>query len=106
MTNTKGDKSPASGEKRLRYIKPAPADQPAQFSTAVASAIQACLAGRASEHQQKMAMEWIITGASGTPALYANPTDTAFSLGRAFVGQQIIGIARINLFNITKHMKE
>ncbi|MFA7333360.1 MAG: hypothetical protein WC130_03605 [Kiritimatiellia bacterium] len=106
MTNTKGETRPATGEKRLKYLKPAPADQPAQFNAAIAGAIQACIAGRASEHQQKTAMEWIITAASGTPALHASPTDTAFSLGRAFVGQQIIGIARVNLFKITQHPKE
>jgi hypothetical protein len=86
----------------MKPAKPRPADEPAPATNAEVYAIQAMIAGTATEHQQKIGMQWIITAAAGTPQYYASERDTTFALGRAFVAQQIIGIARISLVNIAQ----
>lgn len=90
--------------KKLKAAKPAPPDQPAGFSEFEAHAIQALLNGTATPHQQKGAIAWIINqGSNAHGAHYhANDRDTVFALGRAFVGQQIIGIAKLPLINLTQ----
>lgn len=86
-------------DRTFKHIKPPGAAQPAKFSEAQAYAIQQMLNGCATEHQQKIGMAWILTQASNAYGECFHPTDreTSFALGRAFVGQQIIGIAKIPL---------
>ncbi|WP_420961063.1 hypothetical protein [Brucella sp. IR073] len=70
-----------------------PASRPAQFDKQIIFAIRACIAGTASEGQQKAAMAWIVEQASGYGKMSygkGDPYDTAFHEGRRFVGYQII----------------
>lgn len=72
---------------------------PAEWEVADAVAIQALVTGTADEHQQKRALKWVIELASGMYEFnyYPSDRDTAFALGRAFVGQQIVKLTRVNV---------
>lgn len=72
---------------------------PPDWEVADASAIQALVDGIAEPDQQRRALKWIIEKAAGTYEFQYYPgsdRDTAFALGRAFVGQQIVKLSRIN----------
>lgn len=88
-----------------KVLRPLPAPDPrapASFTDVEAHAIQAIIRGDASAHQQRMAMQWIITQGAIAYGQHFNENDRleAFALGRAFVGQQLIGIARIDLIRL------
>ena len=72
---------------------------PPDWEIADASAIQALVDGTAEPHQQKRAVQWIVERAAGTYEFnyYPSDRDTAFALGRSFVGQQIVKLMRINI---------
>ena len=74
---------------------------PAPWEPADASAIQALVRGEADSFQQQRAMKWIIEQASGMYEFQFYPGDreTAFALGRGFVGQQIVKLTKVNLMN-------
>ena len=68
-----------------------------------AYAIQALMAGRASEAQQLRAMQVIVHGLCGTYDLSYRPAsdrDTAFAEGKRFVGLQCVKFARMNISKI------
>lgn len=71
---------------------------PPAYEKADIVAIQACVNGTADADQQRRAMDWIIREASGAYQFHFYPTDreTAFALGRGFVGQQIVKMTRLN----------
>lgn len=79
---------------------PLPSD-PADFTQADVSAIQALSQGEATPEQQKRAFIWIMAQASGESYFIKGGADgereTNFGLGRAFVRQQILGLLKINL---------
>lgn len=64
-----------------------------------ATAVRALADGNADAEQQKRALRWIVEQASGTYSFNYFPSerDTAFALGRCFVGQQIVGLLKLNL---------
>jgi len=69
------------------------------------SALQALERGDADEFQQRRALSWIVYQASGMYEFNYWPNserDTAFALGRQFVGQQIVGHLKIHVPSITK----
>lgn len=76
------------------------AHTPAPYDKPVLLAIRACIAGKASEAQQQLAMDWIITQASNLYDMsYRDGADggelaTAFHEGRRFVGNQIVKMTR------------
>lgn len=72
---------------------------PAKYELADAAAIQALVRGEADEYQQKRALQWMVDVACGTYDFHYYPSerDTAFALGRAFVGQQIVKMTRLNV---------
>ena len=84
-------------------ILPKPAQRPADglppVFPAIATAIKALHAGNAEPRQQQMALDWIIRYASGKDEFQYYPTDrdTVFSLGRRFVGEQIVGLINIDV---------
>lgn len=63
-----------------------------------ATAVRAVADGTANADQQKRAMKWIIERAAMTYELayFQTDRDTSFALGRAFVGQQIVGLLKLN----------
>lgn len=91
--------------------KPKPVEQslqenapwkPAPWTDETAGAIQALDKGTAAPHQQKLALDYIINVVSGTyDAHYHAGQDgqrnTDFALGRAFVGQQLVKLTKLNL---------
>ena len=83
-------KKPAK-EKMGAYLPPA-------WEVADASALQALANGTADDVQQQRAIKWLIELAAGTYEFHYYPSDrdTAFALGRAFVGQQIVKLLKIN----------
>jgi len=92
--------------KTLKAAKQPPADMPAEADKKVIKALHNLSIGVASDHQQKMALQWIINEASRAHNPQFRSGDdgrrnTDFALGRAFVGQQIIGLLKINLIALT-----
>jgi hypothetical protein len=77
---------------------------PPDWEVADASAIQALVDGIAEPDQQKRALNWIIEKAAGTYEFnfYPSDRDTCFALGRAFVGQQIVKLMRINTSSMVR----
>lgn len=77
---------------------------PAPINSTDASALQALAAGVANEGQQKHALRWILEGAC---ALHTWPyresqRETDLALGRHFVGQQIVGLIKVNVSQLRK----
>lgn len=94
---------------KKRPLKPKaqpPAYTPASWEAADAKALQMLYEGTATAHQQKRALSWIITMAAASneppfrPGGQDGDRETAFACGRAFVGQQIVGLLKINLIGI------
>lgn len=78
---------------------------PPAWEPADASALQAMLRGEATPDQQRRALDWIITKACATYDMPYRPDsarDTDFSLGRMFVGQQIVKLTKININQLPK----
>lgn len=71
---------------------------PAEYDVADVSAFQALERGEANDEQQKRALNWIIVHCSRMYDFhfYPNDRDTSFALGRAFVGQQVVKLLRLN----------
>ena len=66
---------------------------PAKYEDGDILSIRALRDGEASPQQQQNALDWIINAASLTYDLHYYPgsdSETYFSLGRGFVGQQIV----------------
>ncbi|MEK9809685.1 MAG: hypothetical protein VW362_04510 [Candidatus Nanopelagicales bacterium] len=79
---------------------------PVEYELADVSAFQALERGDADEFQQKRALKWLIERAAGTYEFQYYPTserDTSFSLGRAFVGQQVVKLLRLNIQQLRKN---
>lgn len=70
-----------------------------------ATAVQALAAGKANEGQQKHALKWILEVACGLPvwAYRESVRETDIALGRQFVGQQIVGLMRVNVSKLRKN---
>ena len=62
-------------------------------------AIKALAQGRATEHQQQLALQWIVercAGAYVNPYCPASARDSDFAAGKAWVGQQIASIVNVD----------
>lgn len=81
---------------------------PALYDIADASAIQALMRGEADAYQQQRAMKWIIEQAAGTYEFqyYPSERDTAFALGRGFVGQQVVKLSKLNTNTLRREIDE
>lgn len=92
---------------RKKTIAVSPA-VPVEYELADAAAIQALLGGTAESEQQKRALRWMIEKAAGTYDFHFYPSerDTAFALGRAFVGQQVVKMTRLNLSALRRATNE
>jgi hypothetical protein len=85
-------------EARKRMTRADSPYAPPEYIAADALAIQALVEGTAEPQQQKRAIDWIVMQASGMYEFnyYKTDRDTSFGLGRAFVGQQIVKLMKIN----------
>lgn len=86
--------------KQIKPLPPVPADQPAALDVPSVAAIKAVYAGTATEHQQRLALDWIIKKAAGIGGQSYRAGDshaTAFLEGRRHVGAQILSIIELNL---------
>jgi hypothetical protein len=99
MALTSQNRTPSEQPKPSRKLPPGTCWAPAPWDPADATAVQQVLLGRATEDQQKRAMKWVIEAACATYDFHYHPSerDTAFALGRAFVGQQIVKLSRLNV---------
>lgn len=81
---------------------------PAPYDLADASAIQALLRGEANGDQQVRALKWIIERAAGAYEFQFYPSDreTAFALGRGFVGQQIVKLSKLDISSLRRQANE
>jgi hypothetical protein len=99
---TRRTEQPASTSDKPRVFKGLPpqrAAEPAKASIAVVMALRALRDGRATEIQQKLALEWIVAEASGKRHFpyHQADRDTVFALGRLFVAEQIVGLFHVDL---------
>lgn len=71
-------------------------------------AFQALQRGDANEHQQQEALKWLIEQCAGTYQFHFYPGDreTAFALGRAFVGQQVVKLLSLDLSTLLRRNAE
>ena len=90
--------------KPLVHIPAPHGSQPAQFDSSDATALQAVAAGNANDGQQKRAMDWILKGACGLNdwPYRDSERETCVALGRHFVGQQIVGLLKVNVSVLRK----
>ncbi len=72
---------------------------PAPFNVNDVTAVQALAAGTANDGQQKHALDWILRKACGLSEwpYRDSERETCIALGRQFVGQQIMGVVRVNV---------
>lgn len=77
---------------------------PPAYELADASALQALQRGEATPDQQRRALDWLIKVGAGAYEFHYYPSDrdTAFALGRAFVGQQIVKLLTLNLMSLRR----
>lgn len=87
--------------KPVPQVKPAP-DVPELPAYTQAVALHALAAGKADAGAQKIALAWIINDAAGMyrQCFHESQRQTDFMLGRAFVGQQIAGVLKMNLSSL------
>jgi hypothetical protein len=99
MALTAPDRPSPAPQRPARRLPPGTAWAPAPWDPADITAVQQVMYGRADEIQQKRAMAWIIEKVCGTYEFHYHPSerDTAFALGRAFAGQQIIKATKLNV---------
>lgn len=76
--------------------------KPSEWEPEDAGALQALMRGDAADHQQKRALQFIIERLCGTYEPAFRPADdgrrdTDFALGKAYVGQQIVKLLKVNL---------
>lgn len=90
--------------RRLVAPRAKPANVPDLPTYTQAVAVRALSSGEATAEQQKIAFRWIVEGASGMyrEAFDDSPRLTDFMLGRVFVGQQIVGVLKMNLSQLQK----
>lgn len=86
--------------RQVKALKAKPVDEPAAFTAAQAGALQALARGQASEHQQRVAYDWLLREAAGIGAQSFRAGDshaTAFMEGRRFVGAQMVAVTMIDI---------
>lgn len=89
---------------RLKPVKQSLPTDPARLTDLIIAGIHALADGNATSQQQKGVLEWIVNEASMAGAIMYQPDhqrNTDYGLGRAFVGQQIIGILKIPMMNFS-----
>lgn len=91
-------------KRRLVAPKPTPANVPELPTYGEAVAVRAVSLGEASKEQQLTAFRFIVERACGTfrEAFDESQRMTDFMLGRIFVGQQLIGVTKLNLSQLQK----
>ena len=86
---------------RLKPVKAPSPLEPAKLTDLIIGGIHAMADGEATPHQQRKVLEWIIKEASLVNVTYQSvQRDQDFALGRAFVGNQILGILQIPVINL------
>src|SRR3990167_7718515 len=99
----KAERTPA----KRRGLVPAPqphGSEPAGFTSTDVTALQALASGTANDGQQKRALDWILKSACGLPVwpYRADERETCVALGRQLVGQQIMGVLKVNVSVLRK----
>lgn len=93
---------------KLKHMIPTKASDLAPFATADAVAIQAMAKGEANSDQQKRVLKWILESACALPiwAFRDQQRETDIALGRHHVGQQIVGLMKVNISRMKKEDSE
>ena len=88
----------------MAKLAPGTAWAPVDWEPADAKALQNMRDGTATPEQQQRAMRWILLQAAAVDDFHYRHSerDTAFSLGRAFVGQQIRKLWLLNVSRIVR----
>ena len=104
MTNARPPRKPRTLVPAAQQI----GSQPAPFTSGDAAALQALAAGTANDGQQKQALKWILEGACQLPVwTYGkDERETNVALGRQYVGQQIMGVLKVNLSALRKREQQ
>ncbi len=77
---------------------------PAPYDILHVASVQALQRGDATAHQQQEVLRWLIEVAAGTYQMhyYESERDTAFALGKAFVGQTIVKLLKLDLSKLRR----
>lgn len=91
--------------------KPYRPNDPANYEIADVSAIQALMRGEADQLQQQRALRWIVENAARTYDLtfFDGPGGdraSAFAAGKAFVGQQIVKLTKLDIAELRRREKK
>ena len=81
----------------------------AWFNMATVHALRGMLAGTANEHQQKMALDWIIERACRARSMSyvkGDVHETAFNEGRRFAGHEIVRLITTDIEILKQQLKE
>ncbi|HEY9064721.1 MAG TPA: hypothetical protein VIO33_07030 [Burkholderiaceae bacterium] len=89
---------------KLKALERPAADAMPEVPLAVATAVKALHNGVASEHQQRIALQWIVREACGKAHFpyHSTERDTAFALGRLFVADLIVGLFNADLSSLRR----
>jgi hypothetical protein len=90
---------------RLRALPQPAANQVPEAPVSVVAAFKALHAGEASAHQQQLALQWLVREACGKahfPYHGDKTHDTAFALGRLFVGDIVVGFFNADLSSLRR----
>jgi hypothetical protein len=81
---------------------------PPAYELADVAAFQALQRGEAEPEQQQRALKWLIEKCAGTYEFNFYPTDreTAFALGRSYVGMQVVKLLKLNLMELRRGKNE
>lgn len=87
--------------------KPYRPNDPAGYEIPDVVAIQALVRGEADQLQQQRALRWIVEHAARTYDLtyFGGPggdRDSAFAAGKAFVGQQVVKMTKLDVAELKK----
>jgi hypothetical protein len=91
--------------KRLKALSAPAANEVPAAPVAVAAAFKALHAGEAAPHQQQIALQWLVREACGKahfPYHGDRTHDTAFALGRQFVGDIVVGLFNADLSSLRR----
>lgn len=91
--------------RQLKALAAPPASEPPKAPEPVARAFKALHDGNASSHQQQIAMQWLVREACGKahfPYHGDRTHDTAFALGRQFVGDLVVGLFNADLSSLRR----
>jgi hypothetical protein len=92
---------------KVKALAPPAANAAPVTPLEVVGAFKALHRGEAEPHQQQIALQWLVREACGKAYFpyHPNDRDTAFALGRQFVGDLVVGLFNAELSSLRRDIK-